>query len=401
MAKYVTRRKFLWISSLAAAGLASGCVSLSNKDDVTSPTKKPVLEHVLGIPSYSKDIVGRDLGEKVNQVAADYHLEGGRNLSVYESLRRMYGISEDLGKVMDRTIYPDARDGVSEKERASVQMMYEVLKGLDVPSDLFVNPSYGKDNLKPEHYAVLDLVNSGKHGISVGLREARLMLEKGDWSKDYFVKALKGYKPKDDYKGVLDFLKATNWRKIYSDDWKKWRKGSREELVKYKKNLDILIQFNQTLRIRPVPELIDKVRKPEETRKDKKGDCEDLSIEAAQDMEFLDNIYQKVKVLNVWWGKGCKDKYEHIIKDVGHTVLSYKKKGERGIYVMDNTHKKHRFRGIRRFNSNREAGKKIAKENGISKKYGCKIKGLWAYPWEKFLYEFNNLGGFLFRESLI
>jgi len=386
MAKYFTRRESFPLMG-ALVGSVLGCMSFGPKDNVVSSTKTPVLEHVLDIPSYSKDIVGRDLGEKVNQ-AADYPSKLDGNLSVYESLRRMYGIGEDLGKVMDRTIYPDARDGVSEKERASVQMMYEFLKGLDIPSDLFVNPSYGKDNLKPEHYAVLDLVNSGKHGISVGLREARLMLEKGDWSKDDFVRALKGYEPKDDYKGVLEFLKNTDWVMFNNDDWRKWKKSSREELVKYKKNLDILIQHNQIQRIVPFPDSRSHANSPEETRKYLIGDCEDLSVEAAPDMEFLGNIYEQVRILTAGWNEGIR-------KFGSHSVLSYRKKGDRGVYVMDNTHIRVSFRGIRKFNSYRGACEKIAEE------YGYKLKRLYLYTWERFLQKHNKHGGLPHSESLI
>jgi len=230
--------------------------------------------------------------------------------------------------------------------------------------------------------AIEDIVEAGADTpttnlISVPLREWYLMHLNEKWDVKDSVEALNKYNRKNPLRSLL----KTDWKDFNNKDWKKWEKMGNEYVVLYKKNLDYLIQYNQSRRLRPIRDERDYAQTPKETREKGGGDCEDLAIEAASDMEVLAKTkkYNSVKVVNVW-DSGSK----------GHSFLTYRKKTEKQVFVMDNA----RRTGIRKFNSTSEAGKKIAKEGGYKASY------MWAYPWREWINRKRN-SNFFKSESLL
>ena len=228
--------------------------------------------------------------------------------------------------------------------------------------------------------AIEDIVEAGADTpttnlISVPLREWYLMHLNKKCDAEDSVNALNEYNKKN----PLFSLLQTDWKDFNNKDWKKWEKMGNEYVVLYKKNKDFLIQYNQSRRLRPIRDKRDYAQTPKETREKGGGDCEDFAIEAAYDMEVLEKagLYSSVKVVNVW-DSGSK----------GHSFLSYKKRGKKGVFIMDNA----RRTGIRKFNSTTEAGKQISKENGFS------ANKIWAYNWRTFLRTYSR---FPFSESLL
>ena len=228
--------------------------------------------------------------------------------------------------------------------------------------------------------AIEDIVEAGADTpttnlISVPLREWYLMHLNEKWDVKDSVEALNKYNRKN----PLFSLLKTDWKDFNNKDWKKWKKMGNEYVVLYKKNKDLLIQYNQLRRLIYISDIKDSAQLPQETKKRGGGDCEDFAIEAAYDMEVLEKagLYSSVKVVNVW-DSGSK----------GHSFLSYKKRGKKGVFIMDNA----RRTGIRKFNSTTEAGKQISKENGFS------ANKIWAYNWRTFLRTYSR---FPFSESLL
>lgn len=214
--------------------------------------------------------------------------------------------------------------------------------------------------------AIEDIVEAGADTpttnlISVPLREWYLMHLNEKWDVKDSVEALNKYNRKN----PLFSLLKTDWKDFNNKDWKKWKKMGNEYVVLYKKNKDLLIQYNQLRRLIYISDIKDSAQLPQETKKRGGGDCEDFAIEAAYDMEVLEKagLYSSVKVVNIWDGRRR-----------GHIFLTYRKKTEKGVFAMDNACRT----GIRKFNSITEAGKKIAKENGYE------ADKIWAYDWRTF-----------------
>jgi hypothetical protein len=229
---------------------------------------------------------------------------------------------------------------------------------------------------------IKDIVKAGKDTpttplISVPLREWYRMHLNGEWTPKDAVNVMSNkvayiyqYPLVKEYSGILKFLSETNWYKDTDEDWKKWKEKGNEYVVLYKKNRDYLISYNQAKRFRYIPDKHDYAQTPQKTREKRGGDCEDFGIEAAYDMEVLEKTgsYEDVKIYAIREYTG--NRYR------GHVVLTYKK-GDNGIYVMDNA----RRTGIRKFDSIEDAGRQIGIEGGYDSKR-IRIKG--GLDWRTF-----------------
>jgi len=364
----MNRRDFLKLGSIALA--AYSCAA-SGMDYISS---------MAPLSRFSK-MQGVDLASLGNLPEKE-SLE--RRMTALESLSGIYRMCPELADAFDE--FPEFTDGVDYKDRAAVETLYHAFKDLNFPKDL-CDGAYGEHNkhlLKPEHYAILDMVNAGKGDkrISVPLREMFLMVRGGNWDKKDVLKQL-GW-----YESVLTFVWNTDWKYFNNEDWKRWEDPNYNynDIVKYKTNLATLIKKHQWLTMPYVSDNIDIMRPPSETRKKNTGkrkrrDCEDLAAEAADRLE-KSGIYDNVEVTSVLEGGGRG----------GHAFTTYKKKGDSGIYVLDNVTLSGEETYIRKFNSIVEAGRKIAEENFITPNY------IFSYDWRTFIRNYRN---FSLRDSLI
>jgi len=376
--KSIDRREFLKKSAIAGAGLLAsmilpGCAGMKLEKKV-----KEISSHTMTVPNVYP--------AQLNQLFSD--IKGVYGNEFVRELKQL----------------PDMKEDYTPEKISALHDIYSTGKEIR------------DKNLTNAKRAVEDIIEAGEDTpktnlISVPLREWYLMHLNKKWNSEDAVEALKDYEqeylmhlkgkwnPKDaieilnDYKNncgedygedirTINFLSKTNWNNINNKDWKKWEQKGNEYVVLYKKNKDFLIQDNQAMRLRYISDKYDSAQTPEKTKKRGGGDCEDFAIEAAPDMEVLEKagLYKNVKVVNF-----CNQE-----RSRGHTVLTYKKKEEGRIFVMDNARRK----GIRKFNSIIEAGKKIAKEGGYN------AEKIWACNWRT-LYSNLISNNFPEYESLI